>query len=128
MDTVEFLPPSSEMFVRCNRAAHTMHVLPQCGMLEFMLEGVHWSVNPGEYLILPSGSLVTEVRFSAGFVGQVMSLPLSVSNRMMLRSNYGAIGHMSLMRHPVMSLTAEGFIGRHSSSTLRQARAGEWWP
>lgn len=107
MDKIEFLPPSVEMFVRCNRAAHTMHVLPLSGMLEFVLEGVHWAVNPGEYLILPSGSLVSEVCFSAGFSGLVMSLPLSVSNRMMLRSNYGAIGHMSLMRHPVMSLTAE---------------------
>ncbi len=107
MDAIEFLPPSTEMFVRCNRAAHTMHVLPQAGMLEFVLEGVHWSVNPGEYLILPSGSLVSDVRFSPGFSGHVMSLPLSVSDRMMLRSNYGAIGHMSLMRHPVMSLTAD---------------------
>ncbi|MCC8112930.1 MAG: helix-turn-helix domain-containing protein [Bacteroidales bacterium] len=107
MDALEFLPPSAELFIKGNRAAHTMHVLPQSGMLEFVLEGVHWSVNPGEYLILPSGSLVSEVSFSAGFVGLVMSLPLSVSNRMTLRSNYGAIGHMSLMRHPVMSLTAE---------------------
>lgn len=107
MKKIEFPPPEADLFVECNQAGHTMHALPQQGVLEFMLEGVHWVVNPGEYLILPSGSLVSDIHFSVGFIGQVMSLPLDWSNRMMLRSHYGAIGHMALMRHPVMSLTAE---------------------
>lgn len=107
MRAIEFLPPAVDVFVEHNHAANTMHVLPECGILEFELEGVHWAVNPGEYLILPCGSLASDVCFSHGFVGHVMSLPLSVSNRLTLRSNYGAIGHMCLMRHPVISLTAE---------------------
>lgn len=107
MTPIRFLRPIADVFVECNRVGNTMHVLPEQGVLEFVLEGVHWAVNPGEYLILPSGSMVSGVRFSVGFAGQVMSLPLYWSSRMMLRSNYGAIGHMSLMRHPVMSLTAE---------------------
>ena len=72
MKKIEFLPPEADLFVECNQAGHTMHALPQQGVLEFMLEGVHWVVNPGEYLILPSGSLVSDIHFSVGFIGQVM--------------------------------------------------------
>ena len=47
MKKIEFPPPEADLFVECNQAGHTMHALPQQGVLEFMLEGGHWVVNRG---------------------------------------------------------------------------------
>lgn len=104
---IVFDSPDSKNFVERNHSGMIQHVMPLQGMLTITLEGTVWAVNPGEYLILPPGVIISDAEFSASFKGFIFSFAQKVANKLRIRNKYGAIGHLSLMRRPVMSLTPE---------------------
>lgn len=104
---IEFTLPDAKGFMERNHSGMVMHVMPLQGLLTVTLEGTVWAVNPGEYLILPSGVIISDAAFSSSFQGFIFSFTPTVANKLRIRSRYGAIGHLSLMRRPVMSLSPD---------------------
>ena len=63
----------------------------------------------GDYVILPNGELGSEFSISDDFQGILMSLSETFVASIAIRSNYGIIGHLSLLQNPVMKLSSHDF-------------------
>lgn len=90
-------------------AGHVVHILCIEGSIGFSLQHTHYNISSGDYVILTNGVLATSVSQSEDCQVIVMSFPESFITLNAIRSNYGIIGHLSLLRNPVMKLVAEDF-------------------
>ena len=96
-----------------------LHILCLGGGMSFMLHDVRYNIAARDYVILPDAALAT------AFTAIVMSLSESFVASLALRSNYGIIGHLSLLQNPVMRLTEDDFrTCREAMETLRRRMAG----
>lgn len=86
-------------------AGHVLHVLCVGGSMGLDFQEVRYNVAPGDYVILPNASLASCFTESADFSAVIMSLSESLVASMALRSDYGVIGHLSLLQNPVMKLS-----------------------
>ena len=113
MKTVEFDSLFfSDTFVGydfANRAGHVVHILCIEGSISFMLHHTHYNISPGDYVILTNGVFISSVSQSEDCQVIMMSFPESFIVTNAIRSNYGIIGHLSLLQNPVMKLTSEDF-------------------
>lgn len=90
-------------------AGNVLHVLCIGGSMGFDFQEVRYNVAPGDYVILPNASLASCFAESADFTAVIMSLSESLVASMALRSDYGVIGHLSLLQNPVMKLSGHDF-------------------
>ena len=81
---------------------------------------VHILCCGGDYVILPNGELGSEFSISDDFQGILMSLSETFVASIAIRSNYGIIGHLSLLQNPVMKLSPHDF--RICEAALRVLR------
>ena len=63
----------------------------------------------GDYVILPNPSLASAFSQSVDFEGVILCLSEPFITSMAIQSNYGIIGHMSLLLNPVMKLSAHDY-------------------
>ena len=101
-----------------NHAGHVVHILCIEGNLSFTLHRTHYNISSGDYVILTNGLYVSSISQSEDCRVIVMSFPESFIITNAIRSNYGIIGHLSLLQNPVMKLTAEDF-GKCREDMLR---------
>lgn len=101
-----------------SHAGHVIHILCLEGSLSFTLHHTHYNISPGDYVILTNGVLGSSVSQSEDCRSIVMSFAESFLTGCVIRSNYGIIGHLSLLQNPVMKLTAEDF-GRCRDDMVR---------
>lgn len=101
-----------------------LHILCVSGGMSFTLNDVRYNVGPHDYVILPDAALASDFTESADAAATVMSLSEEFVTSLALRSNYGIIGHLSLLQNPVMRLTDGDF------ATCREAldTLGGAWP
>lgn len=90
-------------------AGRVIHILCRQGSMSFTLHDTRYNVGAGDYVILPNGVLVSGFSESDDFSGIVMSLSESYVASIAIRSNYGIIGHLSLLQNPVMKLLPHDF-------------------
>lgn len=89
---------------------NVVHILCTEGSMSFNFRETRYNIANGDYIIL------TNVSFAAGFIrsekfkGIIMCFPESFVTPMALRSNYGIIGHLSLLQNPVMKLSQKDFM------------------
>lgn len=88
---------------------HVLHLLCTGGNMSFTFQGVRYNIVPGDYVILPNPSLASRFSVSNDFETVIMSLSDSFVTSMAIRSNYGIIGHLSLLQNPVMKLSPHDF-------------------
>ena len=88
---------------------HILHILCMEGSMSFVFHNVRYNIAKGDYVILPNGSLACSFSESSDFDAIIMSLSESFVTSMALRSNYGIIGHLSLLQNPVMRLSENDF-------------------
>lgn len=88
---------------------HVVHILCIDGNISFTLYHTRYNISSGDYVILTNGMFVSSVSQSEDSRAIVMSFAESFIATSAIRSNYGVIGHLSLLRNPVMKLTAEDF-------------------
>lgn len=93
-----------------NYAGQVVHVLCLDGNISFTLHHTHYNISPGDYVILTNGVYASAISQSEDCQVIVMSFADSFITTNTIRSNYGIIGHLSLLQNPVMKLTAEEFI------------------
>ena len=90
-------------------AGHIVHILCCGGNMGFTFQDTRYNIAVGDYVILPNGELGSEFSISDDFQGILMSLSETFVASIAIRSNYGIIGHLSLLQNPVMKLSPHDF-------------------
>lgn len=90
-------------------AGQVIHILCRRGNISFTLQDTRYNIAVGDYVILPNAALVSEFSESDDFQGILMSLSETFVTSIAIRSNYGIIGHLSLLQNPVMKLSDSDF-------------------
>ncbi|WP_455641210.1 helix-turn-helix domain-containing protein [Parabacteroides sp.] len=88
---------------------HVLHILCTEGSMSFIFQNVRYNILSGDYVILTNVSLASAFSESPDFRAVMMSLSAPFITSMAIRSNYGIIGHLSLLQNPVMKLSARDF-------------------
>lgn len=91
-------------------SSRIMHIVLTQGNLSFLHQATRYNAAPGDYIILPNAALAQDFAASSDFKALLFSLSPSIGNRLALRSNYGIIGHLSLLQNPVMRLAEVDFM------------------
>ena len=103
-----------------------IHILCGKGNMGFTFQDTRYNISSGDYVILPNGALASGFSASDGFQGILMSLSETFVTSIAIRSNYGIIGHLSLLRNPVMKLSGRDFrICRFALQYLRMRMEDE---
>lgn len=87
-----------------------VHILCLDGSMSFDFRNTHYNIAEGDYVIITNVSFVSGLTRSEDFKAVSMFFPESFVTPMALRSNYGIIGHLSLLQNPVMKLSGKDFI------------------
>ena len=90
-------------------AGRVIHILCRKGNMGFAFQDTHYNISAGDYVILPNGALASDFSASDDFQGILMNLSEAFVTSIAIRSNYGIIGHLSLLRNPVMRLSERDF-------------------
>ena len=90
-------------------AGRVIHILCERGNMGFTFQDTRYNIGTGDYVILPNTTFVSGFSESTDFQGLLMSLSEAFVTSIAIRSNYGIIGHLSLMQNPVMKLSAHDF-------------------
>lgn len=101
-------------------AGRIVHILCCCGNMGFTFQDTRYNVAAGDYVILPNAELGSDFFVSADFRGVLMNLSDTFVTSIAIRSNYGIIGHLSLLQNPVMKLSERDF--RICEAALRYLR------
>ena len=101
-------------------AGRVIHILCLKGNMGFTFQDTHYNISSGDYVILPNAALVSNFSASDDFQGILMNLSEAFVTSIAIRSNYGIIGHLSLLRNPVMKLSERDF--RICGSALQYLR------
>ena len=99
-----FFVPSVGQYDCGQHPDHILHILCTAGSMSFMFHNVKYNVLRGDYIILPNPSLASSFSESDDFEAVIMGLSETFVASMALQSNYGIVGHLSLMQNPVMRL------------------------
>ena len=86
----------------------------------FTFQDTRYNISVNDYVILPNAELGSGFSASNDFRGILMSLSEAFVASIAIRSNYGIIGHLSLLQNPVMKLSARDF--RICEAALRYLR------
>lgn len=86
-----------------------IHILCSKGNMGFTFQDTRYHIAAGDYVILPNATLVSDFSEGEDFQGILMSLSDSFITSIAIRSNYGIIGHLSLLQNPVMKLSSHHF-------------------
>ena len=90
-------------------ADSVLHILCTGGNMSFSFQDVRYNVVPGDYVILTNPALASDFSESVDFDAVIMSLSETFITSMAIQSNYGIIGHMSLLQNPVMKLSPHDY-------------------
>ena len=101
-------------------AGQIVHILCWDGSMGFTFQDTRYNISVNDYVILPNAELGSGFSASNDFRGILMSLSEAFVASIAIRSNYGIIGHLSLLQNPVMKLSARDF--RICEAALRYLR------
>lgn len=90
-------------------SGRVIHILCCKGNMGFTFQNTRYNVAAGDYVILPNAALASDFTNSEDFQGILMSLTDAFVTSIAIRSNYGIIGHLSLLQNPVMKLSSYDF-------------------
>ena len=105
-DKIQFFKSVSD-YPFAEYADHVMHILCTAGNMSFTFQDVRYNVVRGDYVILPNPSLASDFSESEDLEAVIMCLSEPFVTSMSIRSNYGIIGHLSLLVNPVMRFAGE---------------------
>lgn len=110
-----------------NFTAHVgllVHILCVEGSFSFTRNHIRFNVSGGDYVILTPGLGVTGLLCSKDVKVIIMYFPESVVLTSAIRSNYGVLGHLSLIENPVLRLNDRDFNRcRKDMENLRERNA-----
>lgn len=108
MDRLYFLDSIQDYEVT-KHAGRVIHILCTEGNMSFTFQDVRYNVVPCDYVIVTNPVLASDFSASDDFDAVIMSLSETFVTSMAIQSNYGIIGHLSLLRNPVMKLSQHDY-------------------
>lgn len=108
-DKVSFIDPIDNYDI-AELYDKVVHILCLDGSMSFDFRNTHYNIAEGDYVIITNVSFASGLTRSEDFKAVSMFFPESFVTPMALRSNYGIIGHLSLLQNPVMKLSGKDFI------------------
>ena len=90
-------------------AGRVIHILCRKGSMGFVFQDIRYNISVGDYVILPNAVLASGFSASDDFQGIIMNLSEAFVTSIAIRSNYGTIGHLSLLQNPVIKLSERDF-------------------
>lgn len=107
-------------------AGRIIHILCSRGNIGFTFQDTRYNIAAEDYAILPNATLVSDFFASDDFQGILMNISDAFVTSIAIRSNYGIIGHLSLLQNPVMRLSSHDFrICRDALQYLRMRMEGK---
>lgn len=101
-----------------------VHILCEQGCMTFAFHGARYDIAAHDYVIMPHAAVASDFAASADFRGTMMSLDDGYVASIAMRSNYGVVGHLSLLRNPVMRLSEKDYrVCRDALHNLRERLA-----
>ena len=129
MDTTKFdgivFVDTWQEFNALQYAGRVIHILCRKGNMGFSFQDTHHNISSGDYVILPNAALSSDFSVSDDFQGILMNLSEAFVTSIAIRSNYGIIGHLSLLRNPVMKLSKRDFSVCEAALKYLQMRMEE---
>lgn len=114
MDYIEFdgiiFADTWQEFNALRYTGRVIHILCNRGNMGFTFQDTRYNISAGDYAILPNATLVSSFSESDDFQGVLMNISDTFVTSIAIRSNYGIIGHLSLLQNPVMKLSAHDFM------------------
>lgn len=107
-DNIVFADSIKE-YDRVKYADYVLHILCLQGNMSFTLHDIRYNITIGDYVILPNVSLASTFSESSDFQALVIGFSMSFFSSIAIRSNYGIIGQLSMLRNPVIRLSADDF-------------------
>lgn len=90
-------------------AGRAIHILCCNGCMVFTFQDTRYHITTGDYAILPNYAFVSDFAESDDFQGILLNISDTFVTSIAIRSNYGIIGHLSLLQNPVMKLSPHDF-------------------
>ncbi len=90
-------------------AGRIIHILCRRGGMGFTFQDTRYDIVAGDYVILSNARLGSDFLVSDDFQAILMNLSEEYVTSLAIRSNYGIIGHLSLLQNPVMKLSDRDF-------------------
>lgn len=113
MDYTEFdgiiFADTWQVFKTLRYTGRVIHILCSEGNMGFTFQDTRYNIAAGDYAILPNATLVSDFSESDDFQGILINLSDAFVTSIAIRSNYGVIGHLSLLQNPVMKLSPYDF-------------------
>lgn len=106
-------------------SGQVLHILCTAGSMSFIFQDVRYNILPGDYVIFPNVSLASGFSESQDFKAIVMVLSEAFVTSLALKSNYGIIGHLSLLQNPVMKLSDYDFRKCREDMERLRERCGD---
>lgn len=98
-----------------------IHILCNRGNMSFTFQNTRYNIAAGDYAILPNATLASDFSESDDFQGILINLSDTFIISIAIRSNYGIIGHLSLLQNPVMTLSSDDFrVCREAMQYIRK--------
>lgn len=122
---IEFLGGTGAASLQGGREGDVLHLLCTAGSMSFVFQEVRYNIMPGDYVIMPNASLASAFSQSGDFDAIVMRLSEAFVASLAIRSNYGIIGHLSLLQNPVMRLSRHDYERCRDDMLRLRERVGE---
>ena len=105
-----------------NSIGKVTHILCEKGSFSFLQNHVRYNVGPGDLVIFLNGMIITDIHLSMDFEGIIMEFSESFFYTDNVRNNYIIIGHLSLLKNPVIRLNDRQFKICRSSLILLEEK------
>ena len=92
-----------------NNVGKVTHILCEKGSFSFLLNHIRYNVCEGDFVIFLNGVTITDLHRSVDFKGIIFEFSESFFYTDNVRNNYIIIGHLSLLKNPVMRLDKREF-------------------
>lgn len=98
------------------------HILCLSGGFSFNFDSIRWIVGKGDYVILPVGSVASSFVQNEECKILLLKLKESFVSGIPFNTDYGALGHLSLLTNPVIKLDDQEFENCRNDLLRLQAR------
>ena len=105
-----------------NSLGKVTHILCEKGSFSFLQNHIRYNVSKGDLVIFLNGVIVSDIHLSMDFKGIILEFSESFFYTDNVRNNYIIIGHLSLLKDPVMRLNDEQFKICRSSLILLEEK------
>ena len=101
-----------------NNFGKVTHILCEKGSFSFLQNHIRYNVSQGDLVILLNGVIVSDIHLSMDFKGIILEFSESFFYTDNVKNNYIIIGHLSLLKDPVIRLNTRQFQICRSSLLL----------